>query len=76
MHGQVRQAYGTRIRSGRGPGADRRAMPALALETGSDATTYTDTDVAANTKYVYRVRAINEAGVGRRSGRVEITTRE
>ena len=45
-------------------------------DTGSDATSYTDTDVAANTNYVYRVRAINEAGVGRRSGRVEITTRE
>ena len=76
MDGQVRQAYGTRIRSGRGPGADRRAMPALALETGSDATSFTDTDVAANTNYVYRVRAINEAAVGRRSVRVMITTRE
>ena len=51
-------------------------MPALALETGSDATSFTDTGVAANTNYVYRVRAINEAGVGPRSGQVEITTRE
>ena len=51
-------------------------MPALALETGSDATSFTDTGVAAGTKYVCRVRAINEAAVGRRSGQVEITTRE
>ena len=46
-------------------------MPALALETGSDATSFTDTDVAANTNYMYRVRAINEAAVGRRSVRVD-----
>ena len=50
IYGQVRQAYRTRIRSGRGPGADRRAMPAFALETGSDASSFTDTGVAAGTK--------------------------
>ena len=43
-------------------------------DTGSAATSYTDRDVAAGTKYIYRVRAINEAGVGPRSGRVVITT--
>ena len=43
-------------------------------DTGSAATSYTDTDVAAGTKYVYRVKAINEAGVGPKSRRVMITT--
>ena len=49
-------------------------MPALALETGSDATSFTDTGVAAGTNYVCRVRAINEAAVGARSGRLMIPT--
>ena len=35
--------------------------------TGSDATTYTDTDVAESAVYAYSVRAINEDGVGRKS---------
>ena len=56
--------------------AGEASVSSYVPDTGSDATSYTDTDVAANTNYVYRVRAINEAGVGRRSGRVEITTRE
>ena len=43
-------------------------------DTGSDATSYTDTDVAAGAKYVYRVKAINEARVGPKSRRVMITT--
>jgi hypothetical protein len=43
-------------------------------DTGSSATSYTDTDVAAGAKYVYRVKAINEAGVGPKSRRVVITT--
>ena len=60
----------------RNAGAGEASVSNYVPDTGSDATTYTDTDVAANTYYVYRVRAINEAGVGRRSGRVEITTRE
>ena len=34
-------------------------------DTGSDATTYTDTDVAEGAKYYYRVRAVNSDGVGR-----------
>ena len=33
--------------------------------TGSDATTYTDTDVAESAVYTYSVRAINDDGVGR-----------
>ena len=36
-------------------------------DTGSDATTYTDTDVAEGALYVYSVRAINSDGVGRKS---------
>ena len=36
-------------------------------DTGSDATTYTDTDVAEGASYSYRVRAINSDGVGRES---------
>ena len=35
--------------------------------TGSDATTYTDTDVAESGVYAYSVRAINDDGVGRKS---------
>ena len=45
-------------------------------DTGSAATSYTDTDVAAGTKYVYRVKAINDVGVGPRSVRVMITTND
>ena len=43
-------------------------------DTGSDMTSYTDSGVAAGTRYVYRVRAINEVGVGAKSTRVVITT--
>ena len=60
----------------RNASAGEASVSSYVPDTGSDATSYTDTDVSANTYYVYRVRAINEAGVGRRSGRVEITTRE
>ena len=35
------------------------------VDTGSDATTYTDTDVADFATYLYKVRAINSNGVGR-----------
>ena len=42
--------------------------------TGSGATSYTDTGVAAGARYVYRVKAINEAGMGPKSRRVVITT--
>ena len=36
-------------------------------DTGGDATTYTDTDVAESASYIYSVRAINSDGVGRKS---------
>ena len=44
-------------------------------DTGSDATTYTDTDVGADASYTYSVRAINSDGVGRRSRDASLTYR-
>ena len=38
-------------------------------DTGSDTTTYTDTDVAEGASYTYSVRAINSDGVGRKAYR-------
>ncbi len=40
--------------------------------TGSTATTFTDTDVTAGTQHVYRVKAINGAGAGARSNYVNV----
>ena len=54
--------------------AGEHSISVLVEDTGSDATSYTHADVAAGTKYVYRVKAINEAGVGPKSRRVVITT--
>ena len=51
-----------------------QSLSVLVEDTGSDATSYIDADVAAGTKYVYRVKAINEAGVGSESRRVVTTT--
>ena len=42
-------------------------------DTGSTATTYTDTNVTAGVRHVYRVKAINSAGVGPRSNYVNPT---
>ena len=42
-------------------------------DTGSAATTYTDTNVSAGVKHVYRVQAINAAGLSKRSNAVRIT---
>ena len=58
----------------RRPSEGEKTLLVHVIDTGSAATSYTDTEVAAGTKYIYRVRAINEAGVGPRSGRVVITT--
>ena len=41
-------------------------------DTGSTATTFTDTGVTAGTQHVYRVKAINEAGAGRQSNYVNV----
>ena len=43
--------------------------------TGSTATVYTDADVTAGTQHVYRVKAINKAGVGNQSNYVNVTRR-
>ena len=43
-------------------------------DTGSSDTSYTDTDVAPETKYVYRVKAGNAHGLSGRSGYVNTTT--
>ena len=39
----------------------------IAVNTGTADTTYTDTDVTAETRYVYRVKAINPAGTSKQS---------
>ena len=39
----------------------------LVADTGTDATTYTDDTVAAETRYTYRIKAINGAGESERS---------
>ena len=50
------------------------ALSVYVADTGNTATSYTDTAVAPGVKYVYRVKAINAAGVGEKSRRVVITT--
>ena len=42
-------------------------------DTGSAATTYTDANVSAGVKHVYRVKAINAAGLSKRSNVVKVT---
>ena len=44
-------------------------------DTGSDATTYTDTNVAESVIYTYRVKAINSNGVGPQSNSAEMQYR-
>ena len=56
------------------PDDGEHSLGVLVEDTGSGATSYTDTDVAVGVRYVYRVKAINEAGVGPKSRRVVITT--
>ena len=48
----------------------------LTADTGSAATAYTDGSVAAETRYTYRIKAINEHGVSERSRWVHIDTSE
>ena len=42
-------------------------------DTGTTATTWTDTNVTAGTQHVYRVKAINAAGLGRQSNSARVT---
>ena len=46
----------------------------LAADTGTAATTYTDGTVSAETRYTYRIKAINEHGVSERSRWFHIAT--
>ena len=57
----------------RQPGEGEHALSVYVADTGSTATSYTDTGVTAGTLYVYRVKAINSAGVGQRSKNVKVT---
>ena len=50
------------------PGVDPQGhFNELVSNTGTDATTYTDDTVSAETRYIYRIKAINEHGVSERS---------
>ena len=50
------------------PGVDPQGhFNELVSNTGTDATTYTDDTVSAETRYTYRIKAINEHGVSERS---------
>ena len=50
------------------PGVDPEGQfSELVSNTGTDATTYTDDTVSAETRYTYRIKAINEHGTSERS---------
>ena len=50
------------------PGVDPEGhFDVLVADTGTDATTYTDDTVSAETRYTYRIKAINEHGTSERS---------
>ena len=51
----------------RRPQEGENTLEIYVSDTGSTATKYTDTDAPAGTRYVYLVKAINEAGAGARS---------
>ena len=56
----------------RRPQEGENTLEIYVSDTGSTATKYTDTDAPAGTRYVYRVKAINEAGAGGRSNYARI----
>ena len=57
------------------PGVDPQGhFDELVADTGTDATTYTDDTVAAETRYTYRIKAINEHGTSERSRWFHIDT--
>ena len=59
-----------------GDGQGAAEFVAVIDDTGSAATTYTDTSVAARTRYVYRVKAINSEGMSERSTYLNVETPE
>ena len=56
----------------RRPNEGEKTLLVYVEDTGSTATTWTDTNVTAGTQHVYRVKAINAAGVGRQSNYVNV----
>ena len=64
----------SRDRDEYGDGQGAREFVAVVDDTGSSATTYDDTSVAARARYVYRVKAINSAGMSERSGYLNVET--
>ncbi|WP_420624946.1 Calx-beta domain-containing protein [Candidatus Poriferisodalis sp.] len=56
----------------RRPSEGENALLVYVTDTGSTATTFTDTDVTAGIRHTYRVKAINQAGLGTRSKRVQV----
>ena len=57
------------------PGVDPEGQfSELVSNTGTDAITYTDDNVAAETRYTYRIKAINQYGASERSRWVHINT--
>ena len=56
----------------RRPYEGERTLLVYVENTGSTATTFTDTDVTAGTQHVYRVKAINDAGAGGQSNYVNV----
>ena len=57
-----------------GDGEGAAEFVAVIDDTGSPAASYTDTSVTARTRYVYRVKAINSAGLSERSGYLNVET--
>ncbi len=57
-----------------GDGEGASGFVVIVDDTGSSATTYTDTSVTARTRYVYRVKAINSVGLSPRSSYLNIET--
>ena len=58
----------------RRPGESEDTLLLRVENTGGTATAFTDTDVEVGKLYVYRVKAINEAGVGEQSNYVNVDT--
>ncbi len=59
-----------------GDGEGAPEFVAVVEDTGSSATTYTDTSVTAHTRYVYRLKAINPDGMSDRSSFLNVRTSE
>ena len=59
-----------------GDGLGSAEFVAVVDDTGTSATTYTDTSVAARTRYVYRVKARNAQGLGGASNDADAETAE